>query len=771
VLQSIPCSPECKIMGQILLDHPLCYALTATADVPVVYLQQFWKIVSKSTLNLPVKTPDNPFIALVTIKTIKSFMHTVSYQGIVDRVSSFYMKFLAQLWQTMFKDVITYPRFTRLIIADLIKKYQSIPQRLEEDYHSIKDDIPLKKKRKQVTGETSSPRKSLKVTIKQKKAKSTSILPLSDDKERDEIVETTLLSLALHKTGLVIEAQENVAKVQEKLDEDEIENMVKGEGDEESYASELRKRMMLRRKTIMITLSTHWRGKIREVLDHCNNVETELAVAKMNKIIKAEMPRLKLNGDDIVKMRSSDDRELQLMSDEEFNIVKLNGDDIVKMRSSDDHELQLISYEEFNIVVEAMILEQESLNKQHTHLMTDSQVKQTDKLKRTQSEKLNGDDITKMRSSNDRELQLMSDEEFNIIVEAMILEQECLSKQHTHLRTDSQVKQTNKLKRTQSEKLNGDDIIKMRSSDDRELQLMSDDEFNIVVEAMILEQESLNQQHTHLMTDSQVKQTNKLKRTQSEKLNGDDIAKMRSSNDHKLQLISDEEFNILVKAMILEQESLNKQHTHLMTDSQVKQTDKLKRTQSKKLNGDDIAKMRSSDDHELQLMSDEEFNIVVEAMILEQESLNKQHAYLMTDSQVKQTDKLKRTQSEKLNGDDITKTRSSDDRELQLMSDEEFNIVVEAMILEQESLNKQHTHLMTDSQVKQTDKLKPAQSEKLNDDDITKMRSFDDLELQLMSDEEFNIVVEAMILEQESLNKQHNHLMTDSPVKRTNQRS
>nr|GEX90093.1 pentatricopeptide repeat-containing protein [Tanacetum cinerariifolium] len=33
VLQSISCSPECKIVGQLLLDHPLSYALTATADV------------------------------------------------------------------------------------------------------------------------------------------------------------------------------------------------------------------------------------------------------------------------------------------------------------------------------------------------------------------------------------------------------------------------------------------------------------------------------------------------------------------------------------------------------------------------------------------------------------------------------------------------------------------------------------------------------------------------------------------------------------------
>ncbi|GJV10823.1 putative reverse transcriptase domain-containing protein [Tanacetum coccineum] len=68
----------------------------------------------------------------------------VGYQGVVDKVSAFYMKFLAQPWQTMFeKDVIQYPRFPKLIIADLMKKFPSIPPRLEEDYHLIKDDIPL----------------------------------------------------------------------------------------------------------------------------------------------------------------------------------------------------------------------------------------------------------------------------------------------------------------------------------------------------------------------------------------------------------------------------------------------------------------------------------------------------------------------------------------------------------------------------------------------------------------------------------------------------
>nr|GEY38811.1 hypothetical protein [Tanacetum cinerariifolium] len=178
VLQSISCSPECKIVGKILLDHPLSYALSTTVDVPVVYLQQFWKTVSKvletkdnikfkldtqeivytvdmfqNTLKLPVETPDNLFIAPVNIDIIESFMHTK-------------------------KDVIQYPCFTKLINANLMKKYTSVSSRLEEDYHFIKSTPrahrtptltavnPQGKKRKQSTEETSSPRISLKVFLK-----------------------------------------------------------------------------------------------------------------------------------------------------------------------------------------------------------------------------------------------------------------------------------------------------------------------------------------------------------------------------------------------------------------------------------------------------------------------------------------------------------------------------------------------------------------------------------------------------------------------------
>ncbi|GJX55172.1 hypothetical protein Tco_0285069 [Tanacetum coccineum] len=205
--------------------------------------------------------------------------HVVVNRTNVDYVAILWWDFFNCVFQK--KDVIQYPCFTKLIIVDLMMKYPSIPQRLDEDYYSIKDDIPLVsvystgnvlfrgmlildafltdeiratddykeyetvfvgvegKKRKQSVRETSSPRKSLKVAIRQKKQSTTPIPPPGDDRERDEMAEATLLSLTLYKTALATKAQENIAKVQEKLKEEEIEKMVEGEKDEESYASEL----------------------------------------------------------------------------------------------------------------------------------------------------------------------------------------------------------------------------------------------------------------------------------------------------------------------------------------------------------------------------------------------------------------------------------------------------------------------------------------------------------------------------------------------------
>ncbi|GJV09321.1 hypothetical protein Tco_1346977 [Tanacetum coccineum] len=210
--------------------------------------QEFIYIVDmfRDILHLPVETLGNPFVAPVNIETIEAFMNRVGYQGVVDKVSAFYTKNLAQPWQTMFKvfncclttrtsghdqTKINILQMFHVMINRINVDYvallwwdfmNNVRQKKEaiqikEDYHSIKDDIPLvsvyttrdvrirgmlipdaflteeihatdafkeyetmfitvdvpmnqlQPKRKQSAGESSSPMKSLKITIRQQK--------------------------------------------------------------------------------------------------------------------------------------------------------------------------------------------------------------------------------------------------------------------------------------------------------------------------------------------------------------------------------------------------------------------------------------------------------------------------------------------------------------------------------------------------------------------------------------------------------------------------
>nr|GEV20363.1 reverse transcriptase domain, reverse transcriptase zinc-binding domain protein [Tanacetum cinerariifolium] len=158
---------ECKIVGHLLVDHALSYALNAIADVPaeITYTVDMFC----STLNVPMENPAHPFIAPTTLKFIQPFLKISSYQGLVDKVIAFYMKNLAQLWQTMLK-VFNCCLTSRTLGHDqtkinILQIFHAMINRvhvdyavfyggifytasirrkiLEEDYHSIKDDVLL----------------------------------------------------------------------------------------------------------------------------------------------------------------------------------------------------------------------------------------------------------------------------------------------------------------------------------------------------------------------------------------------------------------------------------------------------------------------------------------------------------------------------------------------------------------------------------------------------------------------------------------------------
>nr|GEZ73394.1 hypothetical protein [Tanacetum cinerariifolium] len=117
-------------------------------------------------------------------------------------------------------------------------KYESVPKRLDEEYHAIKDDTPLvnmyttrekRRKSKQIARESSTPKTSLKIRIKQKKSTPTTPLPPSDDRERDYIIEANQLSLAEAKTTKVYEEQHNVDAVEKRILEDDVDKLVEAE--------------------------------------------------------------------------------------------------------------------------------------------------------------------------------------------------------------------------------------------------------------------------------------------------------------------------------------------------------------------------------------------------------------------------------------------------------------------------------------------------------------------------------------------------------------
>ncbi|GJV36912.1 hypothetical protein Tco_1409389 [Tanacetum coccineum] len=168
----------------------------------------------RATLKLPVETPKQPFIPPADFDYIQPFLKILGYQGPLER-----------------NNVIQRPRFTKLVITDLMEKYESIPKTLEEEYHSIKDDTPLdyvekyggvevlmiqplsvestqrthripkatrtpnpnvvqkKRKGKQAAEESSSPRPSLKIRIRQQKPTSTTSLSPIEKKILEEDVE------------------------------------------------------------------------------------------------------------------------------------------------------------------------------------------------------------------------------------------------------------------------------------------------------------------------------------------------------------------------------------------------------------------------------------------------------------------------------------------------------------------------------------------------------------------------------------------------------
>ncbi|GJV89264.1 hypothetical protein Tco_1533202 [Tanacetum coccineum] len=151
LLQSISCSPECKIVGQILLDHPLSYALTATADVSVTMLKVFNRCLTTRTSG-----KDQTKINILQL-----------FHVVVNRV---HVDYAALLW--------TPPSAHRSL--------------------TLTTASPQMKKRKKVSGETSSPQKLLKPGSHKENPK---LIDDDDDVNDDEQKDKKNDDIGTHEIG------------------------------------------------------------------------------------------------------------------------------------------------------------------------------------------------------------------------------------------------------------------------------------------------------------------------------------------------------------------------------------------------------------------------------------------------------------------------------------------------------------------------------------------------------------------------------------------
>nr|GEW29203.1 hypothetical protein [Tanacetum cinerariifolium] len=197
-----------------------------------------------STLKLPVEAPNHPFIASATLKRCLRSSTDVLLQE---------HQRLEEEYHSIKDDILLVSVYTT---RDVTVKGMLTPEELFTDNihesHKYTDyakefvrvDVPTIHIQlvESTQGANRTPRATRTpnpkdVTIKQKKHVSTAPPPPSDDRKRDDIVKATLLSLTLLKTAKIAEEQENVAKVHEKILEEDIKKIVKGEY-EEFYAGE-----------------------------------------------------------------------------------------------------------------------------------------------------------------------------------------------------------------------------------------------------------------------------------------------------------------------------------------------------------------------------------------------------------------------------------------------------------------------------------------------------------------------------------------------------
>ncbi|GJX97553.1 hypothetical protein Tco_0353351 [Tanacetum coccineum] len=135
-LTNPPCPPASKILGEILRRHPLCFALTGSALVPWIYIQQVWHT---------LKLDDS-----------KEKFTTISHNRLTSMVAdtqedSNKILCCTHLGRSTYllmhpTTIIPYLRFIKIIVDHILTEHPDISKRLNEPYHRVENDETKKYK-------------------------------------------------------------------------------------------------------------------------------------------------------------------------------------------------------------------------------------------------------------------------------------------------------------------------------------------------------------------------------------------------------------------------------------------------------------------------------------------------------------------------------------------------------------------------------------------------------------------------------------------------
>nr|GEW85664.1 hypothetical protein [Tanacetum cinerariifolium] len=214
----------CKIIGQTLKHHPRSGALTLSASVPIIYMQQFWHSVYLGDSKDILRNTNNQefFVKPLEFLTIAQFLDIIGYEVLIPSAARWCLLLTEahKVYDVAYKGVVV-PMMQPSTVVSNQETYRTL-----SSSRSPKPKRTLKKKGEQVSGEFSEPKKMLKLKIKTKKSDLVTLVPTAVEIEKDQLTEAEQVSYALAVSAKEAEESENVKLVKEVVFDQEVDKLL-----------------------------------------------------------------------------------------------------------------------------------------------------------------------------------------------------------------------------------------------------------------------------------------------------------------------------------------------------------------------------------------------------------------------------------------------------------------------------------------------------------------------------------------------------------------